>query len=76
MLDLNMLDYQETNFNYEAKIPSFVKLTAAEAKKVPELRLRLKNATMHYLFQGRKMTNQNSLVQILEIHAKGVRQKQ
>ncbi len=75
MLDLNMLDYQETKFNFETKIPSDIKLTPAEKKKVPELRLMLKNAVMHYLMQGRKDGHQSSLVQILDMAAKTIRKK-
>ncbi len=75
MLDLDMLDYQETQFNFEEKIPSDVNLTAAEIKKVPELRLRLKNAVMHFLMQKRKQSKQSSLIQILEGAAEAIKKK-
>lgn len=75
MQDINVLDYQETNFNIADKIPAQLDLTEAEIKKVPVLRLQMKNAVMHYLLQRKKLNQQNSLIKILELAAKEVHRK-
>ncbi len=44
-------------------------------KKVPELRLKLKNAVMHFLTLKRKQSKQSSLTQILEAAAQDIKEK-
>ena len=71
MMDLNLLDYHEVDFNFEEKVQlaPHVELTADEKKRVPELRLILKNAVLHYLSQNRKKQGSNSLSSILQMAA-------
>jgi hypothetical protein len=35
MLELQSMDFHETNFNYEEKIPSGIKLSEAQRKRIP-----------------------------------------
>jgi len=58
MLDLEPLDYNEVNFKFEENYILRVgetELTQEERDKVPHLRLILKNAVLHHLFQQRKL---------------------
>lgn len=77
LLDLNMLDYHETNFVFEEKVDMqpHLHFTPEEKKRVPELRLMLKNAVLHYLQQNRKIHENNSIVYILQQLAKKQKQK-
>lgn len=52
IMDLNLVDYQETDFNFEEKYPC-VNATEKEIAKIPDLRLKLKNAVLHWLFNRR-----------------------
>lgn len=55
MLNLNPLDYQEMNFKFEEKYRlKYGNLTEEELEKVPKLRLMLKNAVLHHLFELHK----------------------
>ena len=68
MLNLYPLDYQEVNFQVEEKyvLPSHVRLTEAEKKKIPDLQLALKNAIFHHILQNRKNQRLHNLTKILE----------
>lgn len=66
MLDLNMADYIEPNFDFKAKYPGMT-VTEEELKKVPNLRLLLKNAVMHGITTLRKNNERtNSLKTVLK----------
>ena len=68
MLELNPIDYIETQFEFEDKYEPEIcaKLTESERKRVPKLRLAMKNAVFHYLTMKKKLQKMNSLTSILE----------
>ena len=67
--DLNPVDYQEVDFDIKAKYgvsPHLNQLSHEEKKRVPELRLIMKNAVLHHLNKVRERTKMNKLTDILE----------
>ena len=68
MLDLKKLDYSEPNYDITTKIdmPPGLRLSEAQKKRIPILKLHMKNAALHYLCQLRKSQKNKSLTSILE----------
>ena len=68
MLDLKKLDMQEAHYDVSQKIqlPAGLRLNDAQKRKVPHLKLLMKNAALHYLCQLRKSQKNKSLTSILE----------
>lgn len=61
-----MLDYLETDFNFEEKYPGMTEhIAKADMEKVPKLRLTLKNAVLHTLVHQRNQQRQNSLKEMI-----------
>ena len=68
MLDLKKLDMLETHYDIAQKIqmPAGLRLSDAQKRRVPQLKLLMKNAALHYLCQLRKSQKNKSLTSILE----------
>ena len=77
LLDLNPIDIIETNFVVDEKyeLPPHVRVSNEEMKRIPSLRMALKNAVMHYIITGRKDKGGSSLTKLLENNAENARKK-
>lgn len=65
IMELNLADYQETNFDFDEKYPG-VNATEKEVAKIPDLRLKLKNAVLHWMSNTRITNKQNSFKTVLD----------
>ena len=66
LLDLNLADYQETNFDAQTKFPGKT-FTEKELQIIPDLRLKMKNAVLHWLVTNRaRNKNFNTLSKSLD----------
>lgn len=74
MLDLELIDVQETKFDFESKYPG-KSVTEEELVRVPYLRNRLKNAVLHHIVNRRNREQSSSLKEILDRATQTYRKK-
>ena len=69
MMNFDEFDYLETEFNIKQKYKKlrggYDQFTEEELERIPQLRLHLKNAVMHYVLEQRIYMKNNALFKIL-----------